>query len=74
MMTLEFGFASSEDCVLLLDPVCTQKFGRTCGIFSLFLTYRENNVGTKRSFIAFSIFSGGPCDIFLKGWKVAMLH
>ena len=63
MMTLEFCFASSEDCVLLLDPVCKQKFGWSFGIFSLFLTDGENNLGTKRSFVAFSIFLRDPCDI-----------
>ena len=37
IMTLEFCFASSEDCILLLDPVCKQKLGLSFGIVSLFL-------------------------------------
>ena len=55
MMTLEFCFAGSEGCVLLLDPVNGNLEG-VLAFFHFFLTYRENNVGTKRSFLAFRFF------------------
>ena len=55
MMTLEFCFASSEDRVLLLDPV-NRNLDGVLAFFPFFLTYWENNVGTTRSFLAFLIF------------------
>ena len=62
MITLEFSLASSEDCVLLLDPV-NRNLDGVLAFFHFFLTYRQNNVGTKRLFLAFSIFLRDPCGI-----------
>ena len=55
MMTLEICFASSENCVLLLDPV-NRNLGGVLEFFHFFLSYKENNDETKRPFLAFSIF------------------
>ena len=55
MMTLEFCFASFEDCAFLLDPA-NKNLDEVLAFFHFFLTYQENNVGIKRSFLAFSIF------------------
>ena len=61
MMALEFCSGSSEDCDLLLNPV-NRNLDGVLAFFHFFLTYRENNVGTKRSFLAFSILLRDPCD------------
>ena len=55
MVTLEFCFARSEDCVLLLDPVNTN-LDEVLAFFLVFLTFRVDDVGTKQSFLAFSNF------------------
>ena len=55
IVTLEFCFARSEDCVLLLDSV-NRKLDEVLAFFLVFLTFWENDVGTKQSFPAFSIF------------------
>ena len=47
IITLKFCFASSEDCVLLLDTVSRNLDGVLAFFYLLFSTYRENSVGTK---------------------------
>ena len=54
IITSGFCFKSSEDCILLLECVTTNSDG-VLAFFRFFLTYRENYVGTKRSFLAFLI-------------------
>ena len=55
MVTLEFCFARSEDCVLLLDPI-NRNLNKVLAFLLVFLTFRENGVKTRRPFLAFSIF------------------